>query len=118
VHETLDRHVRVFAARVGHFEGRSIRLFKARDDLATYRTIGIVRSNQVKKMGSYGKCKFVAGEYDAGAFFVRKSNLLLELLQVRDSILKLPFPVVPEFGCHVGPETWRERKEPLVGGFS
>jgi hypothetical protein len=53
-----------------------------------------------------------------GAFFARKSNLFLELLQVRDSILKLPFPVVPEFGSDIGPEPWRERKEPLVGGFS
>jgi hypothetical protein len=61
VHEAWDWHMRVFAARVGHFERRSICFFKARDYLATNRTIGILGVDKVKEMGGDCKRELVAG---------------------------------------------------------
>ena len=117
MYETLDRHVRVFAARVRHFDRRSICFFEARDYLATNRAIGIFGVDQVKKVGGDRKRELVAGQQDAGAFFAGKGDLPLELAQVGDSVFKLPFPVVPVFRSDIGPETRREGKEPLVGGL-
>ena len=117
VHKAWDRHVRVFAARVRHFDRRSICFFEARDYLATNRAIGILGVDQVKKVGGDRKRELVAGQQDAGAFFAGKGDLPLELAQVGDSVFKLPFPVVPVFRSDIGPETRREGKEPLVGGL-
>ena len=77
----------------------------------------VVRINEIEKMRRDGERKFVTGQNNPGALFGREGNLLFELLQVGDPVFQLPFPVVPEFGSDIGPETWGEGKEPLIGGF-
>ena len=111
------RHMRILAARIGHFERRPVSLFDPRDHLAPDRAIWIVRINEIEKMGRDGQRKFVTGQNNPSALFGRERNLLFELLQVGDTVFKLPFPVVPELGNNIGPETWGEGKEPLIGGF-
>ena len=61
--------------------------------------------------------ELVSGQDHPGALFGGQSDLLFELLKVGDPVFQLPFPVVPEFGSDIGPETWGEGKEPLIGGF-
>ena len=58
-----------------------------------------------------GEREFVARKQDAAALLVRKLEMLLELRERGDAIFELPFPVIPEFGRHIGPITRRMRDE-------
>ena len=115
--QTRDRHVGIFAARIGHFERGPVGLLDPRNHLATDRTVRIFRVDEIEKMGCNGEGQLVSGQDDAGALFSGKCELLFELLEVGDPVFKLPFPVVPKLGSDVWPKTWSERKEPLIGGF-
>ncbi len=116
--KTRDGHVGVFAARIGHLKRRSVGLFDPRNDLATDRTIRVFGVDEIEKMGRNGERKLVSGQNYTSALFAGKRELPFELLQVGDAVFELPFPIVPEFGSDIWPKTRRERKEPLIGGFS
>jgi hypothetical protein len=73
--------------------------------------------DKVEEMRCDGQGKFVSGEDYPSTFFGRECDSLFKLLEVGDPVFKLPFPIVPEFGSDIGPETWGEGKEPLIGGF-
>jgi hypothetical protein len=110
--------VGVFAARIGHLKRRSVGLFDPRNDLATDRTIRVFGVDEIEKMGRNGERKLVSGQNYTSALFAGKRELPFELLQVSDAVFELPFPIAPEFGSDIRPKTRRERKEPLIGGFS
>ena len=98
MHQSRHRHVRIFPARVRHVVRRGPCFFDPRDDLSPDRAIGIVALDQIEKMRRDREREFVAGKQHAGAFFIGKGEMLLELRQRGDAILELPFPVIPEFG--------------------
>jgi len=117
VDEPWDRHVGILAARIGHLCRGPVGLFDAWDNLATDRTVWVLWVNEIKKMWCHGQRELVSRQNYAGALLAGKGDLLFELLQVSDSVFKLPFPVVPELGIDIGPKAWCEGKEPLIGGF-
>ncbi len=69
----------------------------------TWRRIGKVRRD--------GKREFVAGKQNAAAFLVAKIDMSLELLNRRNAIFELPFPIVPELWRDIGPIARRMRDE-------
>jgi hypothetical protein len=109
--------MRIFAARIGHFDWRPVRLFDPGDDLAADRTIWVLGIDEIEKMRSNSQCQLISREDNSSAFFAGKGDLLFELLQVGNPIFKLPLPIVPKFGSDIGPESRGKRKEPLVSGF-
>jgi hypothetical protein len=115
--EAWDRHVGIFAAGVGHFEWSTVGLFNTRDYLATNRAKRVFRVDKVEEMRCDCQRKFVSGEDYPRTFFGRERDPLFKLLEVGDPVFKLPFPIVPELGSDIGPETWGEGEEPLIGGF-
>jgi hypothetical protein len=60
-------------------------------------------------MRRYGQREFVAREQNAAALLVAEIDVLFQLSKGSDSILELPFPIVPEFRVPAvpGPITWR-----------
>jgi len=117
VDEPWDRHLGVFAAGIGHLGRGPVGLFDAGDNLATNRTVWVFWVDEIEKMWCHRKREFVSGQNYAGALFGGKGDLLLKLLQVSDSVFKLPFPVIPVLRFDLGPKAWSEGKEPLIGGF-
>ena len=115
MHQTGHRHVRIFAAWIGHIVRRCPRFFDARNDLTPDRIARIFFSrDQIKKVRCDSERKFIAGKQDAAAFFVAKIDMFFELSERRDPVFELPFPIVPELWRHIGPITRRMRDE----GFS
>ena len=115
--QSRDRHVGIFAARVGHFERGAVGLFDPRNHLATDRAIRIFGIDQIEKVRGNCERQLGSGQDHPGAFFPGKCDLLFELLEIGDAVFKLPFPVVPKLGYDIGPETWSEGKEAFIGGF-
>ncbi len=103
MHQSRDRHVRIFAARIGHIVGRGPGFLDPRNHLAPDGIVRIIARDQVKKVRGDGERQLVAGEQDAAPFFIRKFEVLLELGQRRDPVFELPFPIVPEFRRDPGP---------------
>ena len=60
--QARHRHVRIFAARIGHFMRRSPRFLDARDDLPADRAVGIIAIDEVEKIRRDGERELVAGE--------------------------------------------------------
>src|ERR1700742_3272600 len=117
MNQSGDRHMGVFAARVCHFQRRPVGFFHPRNDLAPNWAVWIFRINEIEKVGRNCQRELVSREDYPSALFGRKCNLLFKLLKVGDPVFKLPFPVVPELGNDVWPETWGEGKETLISGF-
>jgi len=115
MHEPWHRHVRIFAARIGHVVGRPPSFFNTRNDLTPDRIVRIsFARNQIEKMGRDGERELIAGEQDAAAFFLAKIDMSLQLSERGDSVFKLPFPIVPELRggpAIAGPITGRVRDE-------
>ena len=98
MHQTRYRHVRIFAARIGHVVGRRPRFFDPWNDLTPDWILRIFFSrNQIEKVRRDREREFVAGKQNAAAFFFAKIDMLLELSERGDPIFELPFPIVPEF---------------------
>ena len=93
-------------------------LLDARDDLAADRTIRIIPLDQVEKMRRDRERQLCSGKQDAAAFFVRKLKVLFELGERGHPVFQLPFPIIPEFGRHLGPITRRMRDELLPIHFA
>ena len=111
MHQTRHRHVRIFAARIGHVVGRRPGFFDPRNDLTPDRIIRIVARDQVEKVRRDREGELVAGEQNAAAFLVAKIDMLLELGERCDPVFELPFPIVPEFRRHIWPISRRMRDE-------
>src|SRR5690349_3136243 len=60
MYESRDRHVRIFAAGIGHLERGSGSFFNSRDDLSADRAIGVVWIDEIKKMRGDAKGEFIA----------------------------------------------------------
>ena len=111
MHQSRHRHVRIFAARIGHVVRRRPRFFDPRNDLTPDRAIRIIALDQIEKMRRDGERELRAGKQNAAAFFIRKFEMLLELGERSDPIFQLPFPIIPEFGRDIGPIARRMRDE-------
>src|SRR5438105_5308908 len=115
MHEPWHRHVRIFTTWIGHVVRRRPRFLDPRNDLTPDRIVRIsFARNQIEKMGRDGERELIAGEQDAAAFFLAEIEMLLELSEGRNSVLKLPLPIVPELrydSAIVGPVTGRVRHE-------
>jgi hypothetical protein len=109
--------MRIFTAGVRHLERSPVGLFYARNHLAPNGTIWILRVDEIKEMRGNRERELVSGKDHPGPFIPAQDNSLFELLEIGDSIFKLPFPVIPEFGSDIGPESGGEGKEPLIGGL-
>src|SRR6185436_467263 len=94
----------------------------SRNDLTPDRVIWIVCWQQVKKVWSNGQREFVAGQQNAAAFLRAQFQIFLELRQRSNSVLELPFPIVPKSWCCVRPIPRRVRNEvfsvPILRGKS
>jgi hypothetical protein len=73
--------------------------------------------DEVEEMGSYRESKFVSRKKHTGSLFIREVDFASKLLEGRDPIFELPFPIVPEIRIDLGPVTWRVGDKPLVSGF-
>ena len=62
-------------------------------------------------MRRHGQREFVAGQQNAAAFLVAQIQMSLKLAEGSYAVLKLPFPIIPEFRRRVRPITWRMRDE-------
>ena len=100
-----NRHVRIFAARVGHVVRGCPRLLNAWNHLSPDRIVGIIARDQIEKMRGDRQREFVSREQNAAAFFLAKVEVFFELSEGRDPVFELPFPIVPEF-----------RRNPAVAG--
>src|SRR5260370_3364684 len=101
MHQSWDRHMRIFAARIGHVVRGRPSLFDTRNYLTPDRIVRILLPrDQVEKMRSHREGEFVAGKKDAAAFLLAKVDILLELSERSDPVLELPFPIVPKFWRH------------------
>ena len=117
MNKARNGHVGVLAAGVGHFERRPVGFFDARDHLSTNRALWILGFDEIEKMRRNRKREFVSGQDHPGAFLGGWRDFLFELLQVGQQVFKLPFPVVPELGSDIGPETWGEGKRDAYRRF-
>ena len=112
MHQARHRHVRIFAAWIGHVVRRCPRFFDSGNDLAPNRIVRIFSAgNQIEKMRRHGKREFVAGKQHTAAFLLTEINMSLELGERRNAVFKLPFPIVPEFRRDLRPITGRVRDE-------
>ena len=71
MHQARHRHVRIFAARIGHIVRRRPGLFDPRNDLTPDRTIRIIALDQVEKMRRDRESELGAGKQHAAPFFIR-----------------------------------------------
>src|SRR5215831_6755567 len=71
MHESRDRHVRIFAAGIGHLERGSDRFFDSRDNLAADWAIGIVWIDEVEEMRGDAKGEFITRKQYTSALFSR-----------------------------------------------
>ena len=110
--------MRVLSARVSHLKRRPAPFRRVGNDLAANRAVRILAIDQIEEVRSHGKRELVSREQNPGALFWGQGDFPLELGKVRDSVFKLPFPVVPELGSDAGPVSWRMGMEPPVGDFS
>ena len=73
-------------------------------------------------MRSDGEREFIAGQQNAATLFSVQFQMFLELREIGNSVLELPFPIVPEFRCNIRPIPWRMRNEifsvPILRGKS
>ena len=112
MHQSRNRHVRIFAAGIGHIVRRCPSLFNARNDLPPDRIVRIfLARDQIEKMRRDGERELVAREQYSAPFFIRKLEMLVELGQRRDPVFELPFPIVPEFRRGAGPIARSKRDE-------
>src|SRR5205814_8275993 len=105
--QTRHRHMRVFAARVSHVVLRCPRFFDPRNDLTPDWIVRIVPRDEIEKVRRDGEGELVTGKQNPAAFLFAKIEMLLELSERSNSILELPFPIVPEFRCDLGPTARR-----------
>ena len=121
MHQTRHRHVRIFAARVGHVVRGCPRLLDARNHLSPDWIIGIIARDQVEKMRGDRQREFVARKQNAAAFFLAKVEVFFKLSEGRDPVFELPFPIVPELWRNpavAGPKARCVRDEFLPVPFS
>src|SRR5438552_7652292 len=109
--QTRHRHVRIFAAWVSHVVMRCPGLFDPWNDLTPDWIVWIVSRDEVEKVRRDGEGELVAGKQNPAAFLFAKIDILLELSERSNSIFELPFPIVPEFRCDLGPTARRMRDE-------
>src|ERR1700693_6304592 len=103
--------MRIFAAWIGHVVRGGPGLFDPRNNLTPDRILRVVARHKVKKVRRDRQREFVARQQDAASLLIAEVQVLFELSQRRDSVLKLPFPIVPEFRCGLWPISWRVRDE-------
>src|SRR4029450_730250 len=99
------RHVRIFAARIGHVVRGCPGLLDPRNDLTPDWILGIAPRQEVKKVWRDREREFVAREQNATTFLVTQLQVFFQLSQRGDPVLELPFPIVPKF-----------RRDPAVAG--
>ena len=88
--------VGIFTARIRHFPRRGIGLFDARDDLPSDGTILIGWINQVEKIRRDGQSQLVVGQRGTRKFLgCERGHQALQLFDARNSMLKLPAPIIP-----------------------
>ncbi len=105
VHQTGHGRVRILAARVAHFPGRSVCFLDTRNDLPPDGTVLIHRIDQVEKIRRDGQRKLVVCEFRAGELLRReRGHQALQLFRRRDAVFELPAPVVPLGIRNVAPE--------------
>src|SRR5260370_8830228 len=101
MHQSWDRHMRIFAARIGHVVRGRPSLFDTRNYLTPDRIVRILLPrDQVEKMRSHREGEFVGGKKAAAAFLLAKLEILRELSERSDPVLELPFPIVPNCQLH------------------
>ena len=118
MYESRDRHVRIFAAGIGHLERGSDSFFDSRDDLSADRAIGVVWIDEVKKMRRDGEAQLMARQQHPGPLFRGELDFGFEIFQAGDAIFQLPLPIIPKFSRDIGPEARNVRTEPLVSGLN
>ena len=114
--QSRHRHVRVFPAWVRHVVGRTPRFLDPRNHLTPDRIVRIFARDQIEKVRRNRERQLVAGEQNAGAFLFAQRKVFLQLTQLSDAVLQLPFPVVPKFRRNTPiarPIARRVRKERL-----
>ena len=110
MHQPRNRHVRIFAAGIGHVVRRRPGFFDSRDDLSPNRIVRTFAArDQIEKVRRDCERQFISRKEHPAAFFVAKIDILLELSQRRDPVLELPFPIVPKFGRDLRPVARRIR---------
>ena len=106
MHQTWDRGVAVFAARIGQFPRRGMCFLDAGYHLPSDRTVLVRWINQIEKVGRDRQGKFVIGQSGTGEFLGRqRRHQTLQLLHVGDAVLKLPMPIVPIAGRNIAPKS-------------
>src|SRR5881394_3620914 len=103
--------MRIFAAWVRHIVRGRPRFFDPRNHLTTDRVLWVAARDQVEKVRRDRQREFVARQQDAAPLLIAEVQVLFELSELSDSVLKLPFPIVPEFWRGLRPITRRIRDE-------
>lgn len=101
VHQTRDRHVRVFPTRIRHLRGIGVGFFDAGNDLPPNGTVRIGGVNEVKIVRRDRSGQFGAREENSGALFVAEGEVLFDLLEFGDPVLELPLGGIPVAGRDV-----------------
>jgi hypothetical protein len=118
MHQSWYRHIAIFPAGVSHFERRRNGFLDPRDYLPPDGAIRVAGIDEIEEVRSYRESKFVPGEKHTGPLFAGEIDFAGQLVESRDPIFELPFPVVPEIWIDLGPVTWRVGDKPHVSGFS
>ncbi len=111
MYQSRYRHVRIFAARIGHVVRGCPGLLDPRNDLTPDWILGIVLRHEVKKVWRNRERQFVALEQNAATLLVTQLQVFFQLSQGGDPFLELPFPIVPKFLSCLRPIPWRVRDE-------
>src|SRR5437016_5343510 len=97
MYQSRYRHVRIFAARIGHVVRGCPSLLDPGNDLTPDWILVIVPRHEVKKVWRDREREFVARKQNAATLLVTQLQVFFQLSQGGDPVLKLPFPIVPKF---------------------